>query len=148
MVGATDPVITCGADLFGSYRMVAVPDKPAGITAASSTVGEIPHTRTRTNESVTMKRLIRGIGSAASDPRLLTDLLRDSGGLDGTVVADYFGVAFLRTLHSIAADLGDAAAQALAAGLDVELPTGAPILPHCSSGCGPVWSMRLSWTGP
>jgi hypothetical protein len=39
-------------------------------------------------------------------------------------VADYFSVAFLHTLHKVAADLGDAAAQALAAGIDVELPTG------------------------
>ncbi|HEY8718261.1 glycoside hydrolase family 3 N-terminal domain-containing protein [Pengzhenrongella sp.] len=60
----------------------------------------------------------------AADARLLTDLLRGRWGFDGTVVADYFGVAFLQTLHGIAADLGDAAAQALAAGVDVELPTG------------------------
>jgi beta-glucosidase len=40
------------------------------------------------------------------------------------VVSDYFGVAFLASLHGVAADLGDAAAQALHAGVDVELPTG------------------------
>jgi beta-glucosidase len=40
------------------------------------------------------------------------------------VVADYYGVAFLHLLHHVAVDLGDAAAQALAAGVDVELPTG------------------------
>ncbi|WP_382303551.1 glycoside hydrolase family 3 N-terminal domain-containing protein [Herbiconiux sp. UC225_62] len=60
----------------------------------------------------------------AADPTLLTGLLRDRWGFDGTVVADYFGVAFLHTLHDIAADLEDAATQALAAGVDVELPTG------------------------
>jgi beta-glucosidase len=60
----------------------------------------------------------------AADPELLTGLLREKWGFDGTVVADYFGVAFLHLLHRIAADLGDAAAQALAAGVDVELPTG------------------------
>ena len=59
----------------------------------------------------------------AADPRLLTDLLRGTWGFDGTVVADYFGVAFLHALHGVAADLGDAAGQALAAGIDVELPT-------------------------
>lgn len=68
MVGATDPLITCGADPFGLDRMVPVPDKPAGIRAASSTVGEIPHTRTRTTESVTMKRLISGKRIAALTP--------------------------------------------------------------------------------
>jgi beta-xylosidase len=60
----------------------------------------------------------------AADPRLLTDVLRDRWGFDGTVVGDYFAVAFLHLLHHVAVDLGDAAAQALAAGVDVELPTG------------------------
>lgn len=60
----------------------------------------------------------------ASDPRILTDLLRDQWGFDGTVVADYFGVAFLHVLHDIAADLGEAAALALEAGVDIELPSG------------------------
>lgn len=60
----------------------------------------------------------------AADPRLLTGVLRDAWGFDGTVVADYFGVAFLQLLHGVAADLGEAAGLALAAGVDIELPTG------------------------
>jgi len=60
----------------------------------------------------------------AADPTLLTGLLRDRWGFDGTVVADYFGVAFLHLLHHVAGDLGDAAIQALTAGVDIELPTG------------------------
>jgi beta-xylosidase len=60
----------------------------------------------------------------AADPRLLTGVLRDQWGFDGTVVADYFGVAFLHLLHHVAGDLGEAAAHALAAGVDIELPTG------------------------
>ncbi len=60
----------------------------------------------------------------AADPHLLTGLLRERWGFDGTVVADYFGVAFLQTLHAVAEDLGDAAGQALLAGVDIELPTG------------------------
>jgi beta-glucosidase-like glycosyl hydrolase len=64
----------------------------------------------------------------AADAGLLTGLLRDRWGFTGTVVADYFSVAFLHTLHGVAADLGDAAAQALAAGIDVELPTGTAYL--------------------
>jgi beta-glucosidase-like glycosyl hydrolase len=60
----------------------------------------------------------------ASDPRILTDLLRGRWGFDGVVVADYFGVAFLKTLHDVAADLGEAAELALTAGVDVELPAG------------------------
>lgn len=60
----------------------------------------------------------------AADPTLLTGVLRDRWGFDGTVVGDYFGVAFLHLLHHIAVDLGDAAVQALTAGVDIELPTG------------------------
>ncbi|MBM9623110.1 glycoside hydrolase family 3 N-terminal domain-containing protein [Streptomyces zhihengii] len=60
---------------------------------------------------------------AAADPRLLTGLLRDDWGFTGTVVADYFGIGFLETLHKVAADRADAARVALAAGVDVELPT-------------------------
>jgi beta-glucosidase len=59
-----------------------------------------------------------------ADPSLLTDLLRGHWGFDGVVVADYFGVAFLEVLHGLADDLADAAGQALAAGVDVELPSG------------------------
>ena len=60
----------------------------------------------------------------AADPGLLTGVLREQWRFDGTVVGDYFGVAFLHLLHHVAGDLGDAAIQALTAGVDVELPTG------------------------
>lgn len=54
----------------------------------------------------------------------LTELLREQWGFDGVVVADYFGVAFLSVMHAIAADRGAAAAAALEAGVDIELPSG------------------------
>ena len=60
----------------------------------------------------------------ASDPRLLTDLLRGEWGFDGVVVSDYFAVAFLETMHAVAADRTEAARLALTAGIDVELPSG------------------------
>ncbi len=60
---------------------------------------------------------------AAADPGLLTRLLRDTWGFEGTVVADYFGVTFLHTLHRVAETPSHAGALALAAGVDVELPT-------------------------
>ncbi|MFE1958159.1 beta-glucosidase [Streptomyces sp. NPDC059479] len=59
----------------------------------------------------------------AADEELLTGLLRDTWGFEGTVVADYFGIAFLKTLHGVAADWSGAAVAALTAGVDVELPT-------------------------
>jgi beta-glucosidase-like glycosyl hydrolase len=80
---------------------------------------------------------VDGIPTAA-DAGLLTGVLRDRWGFSGTVVADYFAVAFLQTLHGVAGDLGEAAAQALTAGIDVELPTGtaylAPLAEQVRSG--------------
>jgi beta-glucosidase len=78
-----------------------------------------------------------GLPSAA-DSALLTKLLRETYGFTGTVVADYFSVAFLHRLHGVAADRGDAAGQALTAGIDVELPTmdcyGEPLLAAVEGG--------------
>jgi beta-glucosidase len=75
---------------------------------------------------------------AAGDRRLLTDLLRDTLGFEGVVVADYFAIAFLRTLQRVAETDGDAAARALWAGIDVELPSvavyGAPLIDAVRSG--------------
>src|SRR5690606_3620819 len=63
-----------------------------------------------------------GVPSAA-DAELLTGLLRETWGFEGTVVADYFSIGFLHNLHGVAGTWGEAAATALAAGIDVELPT-------------------------
>ncbi|GGR97507.1 beta-glucosidase [Streptomyces humidus] len=60
---------------------------------------------------------------ASADPELLTRLLREEWGFTGTVVADYFGIGFLQTLHRVAGTPAEAAGLALASGVDVELPT-------------------------
>ncbi len=65
---------------------------------------------------------IDGVPCAASR-RLLTEVLRERWGFDGIVVADYFSVRMLHQLHRVAEGAVDAAALALSAGLDVELPT-------------------------
>lgn len=59
----------------------------------------------------------------AGSRALLTELLRDELGFEGTVVADYFAVDLLRTHHRVAPTKGVAAAKAVLAGMDVELPS-------------------------
>lgn len=66
---------------------------------------------------------IDGVPMAAS-AEYLTGVLREKLGFEGVVVADYFAVAFLEVMHAVAADRGEAAALALEAGIDIELPTG------------------------
>ncbi|TNU74046.1 glycosyl hydrolase [Miniimonas arenae] len=61
---------------------------------------------------------------AAASRALFTDLLREQWGFDGVVVSDYFAVAFLQLMHGVATSPAEAAALALTAGIDVELPTG------------------------
>ncbi len=56
---------------------------------------------------------------------LLTEVLRDRWGFDGFTVADYGAIAFLHLFHRVAHDSAEAAALALGAGLDVELPSPA-----------------------
>lgn len=58
----------------------------------------------------------------AASYRLLTEILRDRWGFDGTVVSDYWSVKFLGTMHRIAATDMEAAVLSLSAGMDVELP--------------------------
>ncbi|MFJ3284331.1 glycoside hydrolase family 3 N-terminal domain-containing protein [Streptomyces sp. NPDC086669] len=75
---------------------------------------------------------------SAADEDLLTGLLRDTWGFDGTVVADYFAIAFLKTLHGVASDWASAAGTALRAGIDVELPNvktyGTPLTEAVADG--------------
>jgi beta-glucosidase len=77
-------------------------------------------------------------GSAA----ILDDLLRGELGFDGVVVADYFAVSLLLRHHGVVADEGEAAARALRAGLDLELPGrdcyGAPLREWVDDGRLPM----------
>jgi beta-glucosidase len=56
--------------------------------------------------------------------RLLRDVLKGEWGFDGVVVADWDGVGQLVN-QGVATDLRDAAAQAIAAGVDIDMVSGA-----------------------
>jgi beta-glucosidase len=75
---------------------------------------------------------------AGADRGLLTGTLRERWGFEGCVVSDYFSIRQLADYHQLAADVEEAAALALDAGLDVELPGtdcyGAPLLAAVRQG--------------
>ena len=60
---------------------------------------------------------------------LLTEVLRETWGFDGFVVSDAQAVHNLRT-HGFAADLTDAGARAVKAGVDMEMAIGDPAYAH------------------
>ena len=64
---------------------------------------------------------VDGVPSTSSR-YLLTTVLRERWGFEGTVVADYWAIPFLAATHRVASDPADAGRIALRAGVDVELP--------------------------
>lgn len=83
---------------------------------------------------------IDGVPASADDTHL-TGLLRHTWGFTGTVVSDYFAVSFLEMHHGVAQSQAEAAAAALTAGMDVELPAvrcyGEPLLTAVRAGAVP-----------
>jgi beta-glucosidase len=57
-----------------------------------------------------------------ANPWMLHDVLRGEWGFDGTIVSDWQAISQLAGRHHVAVDAADAARQALAATVDVELP--------------------------
>jgi beta-glucosidase len=53
---------------------------------------------------------------------LLEEVLRKEWGFQGVVVSDYYAIEQMVSRHAVAADLPEAARQAIDAGVDVELP--------------------------
>jgi beta-xylosidase len=75
---------------------------------------------------------------ATADPDLLGRLLRDELGFAGLIVSDYYAVSFLELQHAVAASPAEAAAAAVNAGVDMELPAvrcyGAPLHTAVAAG--------------
>ncbi|HEX7471964.1 MAG TPA: glycoside hydrolase family 3 N-terminal domain-containing protein [Candidatus Limnocylindrales bacterium] len=69
---------------------------------------------------------------------LFTGILRDEWGFDGIVASDYTGIQMISSQHKLTDDLATAAALALRAGVDSELPTavtyGEPLLRALADG--------------
>ena len=90
---------------------------------------------------------VDGIPCVASKA-LLTDTLRGRWGFDGTVVSDYFGIDEIMNSHGMTSDRSVAAALALEAGVDVELPTtqmyGSPLAEAVAAGRVPVATIDLA----
>ncbi|MFE9749060.1 glycoside hydrolase family 3 N-terminal domain-containing protein [Saccharothrix saharensis] len=80
---------------------------------------------------------VDGVPVAAS-AQLLRRLLREEWGFTGTVVADYWAIPFLASMHRVAVDEAGAGVLALRAGIDVELPEtrgyGALLVGHVRAG--------------
>jgi beta-xylosidase len=83
---------------------------------------------------------IDGVPTSA-DADLVTRTLRDEFGFDGVVVSDYRAISFLEDLHHVAGSPSAAAAMALHAGIDVELPEqacyGTPLAEAIRAGAVP-----------
>ena len=63
-------------------------------------------------------------GESVSGSRyLLTDVLRDEMGFDGIIVSDYTSISEMHERQKMYESLGEAGLQALAAGIDQELPS-------------------------
>ncbi len=80
---------------------------------------------------------VDGVPCVASR-ELLTTILREEWGFQGVVVSDYNAVEQLVDAHELVADLSTAAALALRAGTDLELPAtaayGAPLAAAIADG--------------
>lgn len=66
---------------------------------------------------------VDGVPCHASN-RLLKKILREEWGFDGVVISDYYDISRLESVHHVADCRREAAAAALRAGVDMDLPDG------------------------
>jgi beta-glucosidase len=109
--GLTEGGLNCAATHLGQRELYEVFARPFEAAIREAGLASIMNSYSE----------IDGIPCGASS-EVLTELLRGRMGFTGMVVSDYFTVRRLVGQFHIAADLQDAAVQALEAGVDVELP--------------------------
>ena len=109
--GASDGGLNHGPVQLGPRELREVYAEPFAAAIRDAGLGSV----------MTSYASVDGLAPTASRA-LLTDLLRDELGLTGTVVADYFAVDLLQSHHRVATNPEVAAAKAVLAGCDVELP--------------------------
>ena len=97
-----------------TLRETLLPPYRAAVTAGAKSVMSTYHE-------------VDGVPMAANR-WLLDTVLRREWGFDGMVISDYGSVIELATIHHVAADAAAAAALAINAGVDVELPDGRTFL--------------------
>ncbi|MCP3995878.1 MAG: beta-glucosidase [bacterium] len=112
--GAAEGGMNSAPPHYGSREFREVHLLPFEAAVRSANVGSIMHAYHE----------IDGVPALASE-ELLVEILRNEWGFSGTVVSDYNGVEELVEAHGIGTSLAEAAATALRAGLDVELPRSA-----------------------
>lgn len=111
--GASEGGQNGGANLLGEreLRETFLPPFRAAIDAGARSV-------------MTAYNSVDGV-PCTSNRHTLTDILRGEWGFDGFVVSDLLSIEGLWEMHGVAADVDDAAVQALRAGVDVDLRGGA-----------------------
>jgi beta-glucosidase len=121
---ATDSLAATAKHLAG-YGAVAAGREYASIDMTERTLHEVHlspfQAAARAGTAAIMAAFVDLAGMPMSANRaILRDLVRDRWGFAGVIVSDYAAVAELVT-HGVAADIADAAALALRAGIDIDL---------------------------
>jgi beta-glucosidase len=127
-LGAADTLAAC-AKHFCAYSPVAAGREYATVDISERTLREVHLPAFEAAIKAGVVSVMPAFTDLAGLPMtchtgLLRDTLRRQWGFDGVIVSDYNAIAEL-IKHGVAADLADAAARALAAGVDIDMMSDA-----------------------
>src|SRR5690606_28543386 len=117
--------LSATAKHFAAYGAVMAGREYASVELSERTLNEVYLPPFRAAVEAGVAGVMPAFTDLAGEPmtasvRLLRSLLRECWGFDGVVVSDHGAIAEL-VVHGIAADLAEAAALALQAGVDLDL---------------------------